>query len=190
MLRYAKLRKATSFATPSYATPRYASSATLRTPNGTAPPTRRPPRHSQRHNAIHTTPSPPIPTAQRRNTPTRQPRSRPILRAQRPISRVGTNTVPPPATQKQEPFATHSGKKGSKMSSERPRDPSSRGRAAPARYRRSPQAWCVGNRESPETAGSLGPFSFSPATAQVTVMPKPIALIFSKCLQTTWQCHL
>ena len=60
-------------------------------PNGTALPTRRPPRQSQRHSATqsqrhsatHTMLSPPLTAAQRRHTPTRQPRYRPIVRAQR-----------------------------------------------------------------------------------------------------------
>ena len=70
----------------------------------------------------HDTP-PPIPTAQRHNTPTRQPLSTAILSAQRIghianacgraryhfQSRNEPGPAPRPPSQKQEPFATHSG---------------------------------------------------------------------------------
>ena len=107
---------------PHSATPQ----TTLSPATPAALPTGRPPHQSQRHSATqttlchqspwhsdaHTTPSPPITTAQRRRTPTRQPRYSPILTAQRigrtakarerargNISKIETNRVPPPDPQ-------------------------------------------------------------------------------------------
>ena len=67
-----------------YQSQRHSATHTLpATQNGTAPPTRRPPRQCQRHSASDATRPPLIPTAQRHKSPPRRPRSRPILRAQR-----------------------------------------------------------------------------------------------------------
>ena len=79
-LRQATLRYATlCYATLCYAAPtqvRYAllmaqrrpGDAVPSNPNSTAPPTRRTPGQSQQHSATHTTPSPPIPMAQRHHS--------------------------------------------------------------------------------------------------------------------------
>ena len=103
--------------------------------NGTAPPRPGSPQQSQRHSATQTRLSPAITTAQRHKASPRRPPSRPILRAQRighktnvrgrsrsfavvrgrsrPQSRNRNEhgPAPRPPRQKQEPFATHSGKK-------------------------------------------------------------------------------
>ena len=79
---------------------------------------------SQRHSAAQTRLSPPTPTAQRHTAPSRRHPSRPILRAQRighianarGLARTKSQNrnehgpAPRPPRQKQEPFATHSGK--------------------------------------------------------------------------------
>ena len=92
--------------------------------NGTARPTGGPAHQSPRHSAAHATRPPPIPTTQRDDTATKQTRYRPILRARRightanarqPAryhfqNRNEHGPAPRPPRQKQEPFATHSGK--------------------------------------------------------------------------------
>ena len=96
--------------------------------NCTAPCTRHAHHQSPRHSASDTTRPPPIPKAQQVDPATKQSRYRPILRAQR-IGHIANarerarydfqnlnehGPGPRPPSQKQEPFATHSGKLGNK----------------------------------------------------------------------------
>ena len=118
-LRYAKLRQAMpSYATLSYATPSYASSATVcryALPMAPSPPIRTaqrmpPTNHNGTapQNFAQTTPIQANPKGPAHRAPRERPRT--PVRTNKHISKVGTNTVPPPdPTQKREPFPTHSG---------------------------------------------------------------------------------